>query len=89
MYRGGIGLVMAHKITQEKLAIFLETLNYNKSSWIIFCAKMFQCSHYKYCLQEESRHCGLRVSTYFDLGVSEQFESKNHNRKLSDIHRDL
>ena len=38
---------------------------------------MSEDSHYIYCLQNESKIFGLRVSISFDLGVSVQFEPKN------------
>ena len=38
---------------------------------------MSEDSHYIYCLQNESKIFGLRVSISFDLEVSVQFEPKN------------
>ena len=34
-----------------------------------FCAKIFEYSHYKYCLQEAKTHFNLRVLTNFALEV--------------------
>ena len=51
---------------------------------------MFQYSHYTYCLQEESTHFGLRVSTYFYLEVlPEFFGTKDHARKIDNILKDF
>ena len=39
----------------------VQILNYIKPSCIIFCVRMFKCSHDIYSLQEESTQSGLRV----------------------------
>ena len=44
-------------------------------------------SNYTYCLEEESTHFGLRVSTHFE--VFGQFVIENHKRKTGNIHRDF
>ena len=56
--------------------------NYTKSSCIIFYDRMFRCSHYTYCLQEESTHFCLEVS-------AQLFSTKNHTRKISKILKDF
>ena len=58
------------KIIQEKLIKLVKILNYIKFSYTIFCAKMFGCFHYTYCLQDKSTHFDLRVLTNFGLEVS-------------------
>ena len=73
----GVSSVWAQKITQEELTKFIKILNYIKCWYIIFFGKMSEDSHYIYCLQNESKIFGLRVSISFDLGVSVQFEPKN------------
>ena len=70
MYITFCGTVLAHEITQEKTEIFRKSLNNIRFSFTIFCAKMFQYSHYTYCLQEESTYVILMVSKHFGLVVS-------------------
>ena len=41
---------------------------------------MFQYSYYKYWLQAESKHFGLRVLKYFDLEVSGQSGIENYKQ---------
>ena len=69
------------KIIQEKMTKFTRIFNYIKSSCIILCPQMFGYSYYIYCLQEESTHIGLRVSTNFDLEVSKHFKPKKSYKK--------
>ena len=72
MWVGGIDAVWIQQFTQEKSPIFTKSLNYSKSSCILFYAKMFQYFPKIYCLQKESTHFDLRVSTHFGLEVSAQ-----------------
>ena len=67
--------ILASKNHTRKIS---KILYYTKSSYIIFYAEMSRYPHYTYCLQEESTHFALRVSTYFGMEVSRQFVVENH-----------
>ena len=58
-------------------------LNYTKSSWIIFYAKNISIFPLYVLL---AIHFGRRVSTYFGLEVSGQFEICK--QKISNIHKE-
>ena len=49
---------------------------------------MCQYQHYTHCLQEESKHFGLRVSLHFCLEVYGQFGIENQKQKISNICKD-
>ena len=52
---------------------------------MLFRAKMPRCSHYIYCLQDESAHFGLKGLTDFCLRVLGHFEpTTKHN-----VHEDF
>ena len=60
-------------------------MNYIKSSRIIFSAKMFGYSHYKYILQEESTQFDRRVLIIFGMVVIKFFELY----QVSSLHTDF
>ena len=64
-----LGNIGPKKITQN-FGKFLTLLNYTSSSWILFCVKMSQYPHDKYCLQKVSTDSGLKLFTHFGLEVT-------------------
>ena len=76
------------KITQN-FGKFLMFLNYTSSSWILFCVKMSQYFHDKYCLQKVSTDFVLKLFTHFGLEVTRQFCTENYKQKISNIHQDF
>lgn len=75
----GIKIIWIQKITYKKSAIFI---------WF-FSAKMSQYSHTYIASNNNWRHFSLRVSTYFYLEVSRQFDIENNKQKISNIHEDI
>ena len=65
------------KKSQRKISSIHKVFMYN------FHAKMSQYSHYTYCLQKESTHFGLRVSTHFALWELGQCGLEYHKRKIN------
>ena len=67
----GIETVFGKENHRKKIGkIYRDFKNYCNLSYIFFCAKMSQYSHYKHCLQEDLMPFGLEVSA--------QFGPKNH-----------
>ena len=71
----------AQKTFQGKLTKQPKILNCIKSSCIVFCAKMFEYSHFACCFQKELTHFGLRVLANFRLEVSKHFELQKSHQK--------
>ena len=56
----GVEIVFGTENHRRKVGnIHRDIKNYANLSYIFFCAKMPQYSHYKHCLQEDSPHFGL------------------------------
>ena len=86
VYDFGVSKHVGLKKPDKKLTKFAKTLNYIKSSCVIFCAKIIGYSHDIYCLQEESTHSGLRLLKNLDLEVLKHFwfkKSHNTSRHIS------
>ena len=81
-WSGSTSTVWTQKVIQKTSVIFTKILNYTKSSSIIFYTKMSRYSSYTYCYL---KHCGLSVTTYWGLRVSEQFDIENHKEKIINV----